>query len=139
MSPRPIKFIPPNQSHQLTELAERAKVGLSRFAGLEVDYNAIGLQMLDEWIERHLKQFPEPSKEIVMVWSAFLGETFRRRFNGAWGVQNTGRKPRLGIVCPKEDGLIFTDVMGQMQRRIKAGMNESIAFYYIIQGIEIRS
>ena len=141
MPQQPIKFIPPNQSHQLTELAERARISLGRFAGLDVEYNAVGLQMLDEWIDRHLRQFPKPSKEIVMVWSAFLGETFRRRFNGAWGVQETGSKPQLGVVCPKDDdtGLIFTDVMDQMQRRIKDGMNESLAFYYTIKGVEIKS
>jgi len=68
MAQHPINFIPPQQSRQLTELAERARVSLTRFAGIEVEYNAIGLQLLDEWIDRHLKQFPEPSKEIVMVW-----------------------------------------------------------------------
>lgn len=141
MSQSPIKFIPPNQSNQLTELAERARVSLSRFAGLEVEYNAIGLQMLDEWIDRHLRQFPEPSPEIVMVWGAFLGETFRRRFNGAWGVQSAGRKPQLGVICPRDedDGIVFTDVMDQMQRRIKTGMNESLAFYYTLKGVEIKS
>jgi len=141
MPQKPIKFIPPNQSHQLTELAENARVSLNRFAGTDVEYNAVGLQMLDEWIDRHLRQFPEPSKEMVVVWGAFLGETFRRKFNGAWGVQNAGRKQQLGVVCPRENeqGLLFTDVMEQMQRRVKQGMNESLAFYYIIKGVEIKS
>jgi len=140
MAQHPINFIPPQQSRQLTELAERARVSLTRFAGIEVEYNAIGLQLLDEWIDRHLKQFPEPSKEIVMVWGAFLGETFRRRFHGEWGINTAGRKAHLGVICPKDDeGVIFTDVMHQMQRRIKNGMNESLAFYYTIKGVEIKS
>ena len=44
------------------------------------------------------------------------------------------------MICPKDDeGVIFTDVMHQMQRRIKNGMNESLAFYYTIKGVEIKS
>ncbi len=140
MAQRPIKFIPPQQSRQLTELAERARVSLGRFAGVDVEYNAVGLQLLDEWIDRHLKQFPEPSKEIVMVWGAFLGETFRRRFRGEWGISSSGTKPQLGVICPRDDkGLVFADTMQQMQRRIKEGMNESLAFYYTIKGVEIKS
>ena len=140
MAQSPLQFIPPQQSRQLIELAERARLGLGRFANTDVEYNAVGLQMLDEWIDRYLKQFPRPSKEIVMAWGTFLGETFRRRFGGEWGLNNVGNKPRLGIVAPKgETGLLFIDVMNQMQRRIKEGMNESLAFYYTIKGVEIRS
>lgn len=140
MAQSPLQFIPPQQSRQLIELAERARLGLSRFTETDVEYNAIGLQLLDEWIDRHLRQFPRPSKEIVTAWGTFLGETFRRRFGGEWGLNNAGSKPRLGIVCTKgETGLIFVDVMDQMQRRIKEGINESLAFYYTLKSIEIVS
>ncbi len=140
MAKHPFQFIPPRQARQLTELAERARLSLSRFAGVDVEYNAVGLQLLDEWIDRHLRQFPKPSKEIVTVWGAFLGETFRRRFNGEWAVNTSGGKPKLGVLCPKQDrGLVFVDVMDQMQRRIREGMSESLAFYYTIKGVEIKS
>jgi hypothetical protein len=140
MAKRSIQFIPPQRSIQLTELAERARVSLGRYAGIEVDYNAIGLQTLDEWIQRHIQQFPNPSREIRTVWGAFLGETFRRRFNGQWGIDNGGPHPQLGIVCPTTDeGLAFVDVMDQISRRIKNGMNESLAFYYTIKGVEINA
>jgi hypothetical protein len=139
MTQSPLQFIPPPQSRQLIELAERARLGLSRFADTDVEYDAIGLQLLDEWIDRHLKQFPRPSKEIVMAWGTFLGETFRRRFGGEWGLNNAGNRPRLGIVAAKgETGQLFIDIMDQMQRRIKDGMNESLAFYYTIKGVELR-
>ncbi|MBN1249713.1 MAG: hypothetical protein JXC32_18770, partial [Anaerolineae bacterium] len=72
-----IQFVPPQRSRQLTDLADRGKVSLSRYAGTDVEYNAIGLQLLDEWIDRHLQQFPSPSSEIRIVWGAFLGEAFR--------------------------------------------------------------
>ncbi len=138
MAKRSMQFIPPPRSQQLTDLAERAKVGLSRYSGIEVDYNAVGLQTLDEWIERHIRQFSEPSQEIRTVWGAFLGETIRRRFNGQWGIENSGKRLRLGIICSRDgEGLMFIDVMDQVSRRIKGGMNESLAFYYAIKGVEV--
>lgn len=139
MTKRPIQFMSPKQTRQLTELAERARLSLKRFAGVDVEYNAVGLQMLDEWIDRHLKQFPQPSQELNMIWGAFLGETFRRRFNGEWAINTAGRNPRLGIICPREEeGLLFIDVMDQVQRRLKEGMSESLAFYYTIKGVELK-
>lgn len=140
MTKQSVRFIPPQQSRQLTDFAERARLSLERFARAEVDFNAIGLQMLDEWIERHLKQFPNPSQEITMVWGAFLGETFRRRFNGQWAVSQTGNKAFLGVLCPKSDSnLIYVDVVNQMDRRLKNGMSQSLAYYYAIKGVDIKS
>jgi hypothetical protein len=142
MAKRSIQFLPPQRSGQLAQLADRARVYLGRYAGIDVDYNAIGLQTLDEWIERHLQQFPNPSAEICTIWSAFLGETFRRRFDGQWGIEQSGRRPSLGIVCPTNranSDLLFIDVMDQVNRRIKHGMSESLAFYYTIKGVEIKS
>jgi len=140
MAKRSIQFIPPQKSVQLTHLADRARLSLAQYAGIEVDYNAVGLQTLDEWIERHVQQFPKPSQEIRMVWGAFLGETFRRRFSGQWGIDASSRHPRLGIVCPRDgQGPIFVGVIDQISRRISRGMNESLAFYYTIKGVEINS
>lgn len=140
MPKRTVQFIPPQRSQQLTELADRGRVSLSRYAGITVDYNAVGLQTLDEWIERHIHQFPRPSTEIRTVWGAFLGETFRRRHGGQWGIDNAGNRPRLGIVCPRGDqDLMFVDVMDQVARRITGGMNESLAFYYTIKGVQIKA
>jgi hypothetical protein len=124
----------------MTELAERARVSLSRYAGINVEYNAVGLQTLDEWIERHLSQFPEPSYEIRSVWAAFLGETFRRRYQGQWGTAAASQRPRLGIICFREDGsFVFVDILNLINRRLEAGMNESLAFYYTIKGVEIKA
>ena len=140
MTKRSIQFLPPQRSRELTELADRAKVSLSRYAGIDVDYNAIGLQTLDEWIERHLQQFPDPSAEIQIVWGAFLGEAFRHRHQGQWGIDSTGRRGRLGIICAREgQAPLFVDVMDQIVRRIRDGMDESVAFYYTIRGVEITS
>ena len=140
MTESPLQVIPAQQARQLFELAERARLSLSQYADSDVEYNAVGLQLLDEWIDRHLKQFPRPSKEIIMAWGTFLGETFRKRFHGEWGLNRAGGKMRLGIVCAKEEpGLFFVDVMDQMQRRIREGMGESLAFYYTVKSIEIRT
>ncbi len=140
MTKQLVRFIPPQKSRQLTGFAEHARLSLERFALAEVDFNAIGLQMLDEWIDRHLIQFPNPSKEITMIWGAFLGETFRRRFNGQWAVSHSGKKAYLGVLCPKSDsGLIYVDVVKQLDRRLKNGMSQSLAYYYTIKGIDIKS
>ena len=140
MTQNPLQVIPTQQARQLSDLAERARSGLSRFSGNDVEYNAVGLQLLDEWIDRHLRQFPQPSKEILMAWGTFLGETFRSRFHGEWALNRAGGKTRLGIACAREEpGLFFVDVMDQMQRRIRDGMVESLAFYYTVKSIEIRT
>ncbi|MCJ7550719.1 MAG: hypothetical protein MUQ30_13680 [Anaerolineae bacterium] len=140
MAKRSVRFIPPQKSVQLAQLADRARLSLAEYAGIDVDYNAVGLQTLDEWIERHVQQAPKPSPEIRMVWGAFLGETFRRRFNGQWGIDASSRYPRLGIVCPRDgQGPIFVGVIDQISLRISRGMNESLAFFYTIKGVEIRS
>ncbi|MBN1260948.1 MAG: hypothetical protein JXB35_09735 [Anaerolineae bacterium] len=134
-----ISFLPPMQARQLTELAERARISLGRFASVDVSYDVNGLQLLDEWVDRHLRQFPSPSKDILTIWGAFLGEVFRRRFHGEWAIDQGKRQPRLGVICPKETrGLIFVDVMEQIQRRTHAGMAESLSWYYSMKAIEIK-
>jgi hypothetical protein len=140
MTKRSVHLISSQKSQQLVELAQQARASLSRYAGVNVDYNAVGLQMLDEWIERHMRQFPTPSSSMRTVWGAFLGETFRRRYHGQWGIEDARRRPRLGVICPREaEDPIFVDVMDQVSRRVRNGMSESLAFYYTIKGVEIRS
>jgi hypothetical protein len=136
---RSIQFLPAKQSDQLNELAERARLNLSRVAEAEVGYTAIGLQLLDEWIDRHTRQFPTPTKGMVTAWGAFLGQVFRERFSCEWAVDKAVSPPRLGLVCPREEsGLLFVDIMGQVNRRMREGMSESLAFYYTLKGVEIK-
>lgn len=140
MAKRSIEFIPPQRSQQLTELANRAKLSLSRYAGVDVGYNAIGLQTLDEWIERYLQQFPLPSDKMRMIWCAFLGEAFRQRYQGQWGIDRSGSRTQLGVICPRTDeDPLFIDVYDQIGRRLRDGMSQSLAFYYTMKGIEIKS
>ncbi|MGC9358017.1 MAG: hypothetical protein ACP5GX_09125 [Anaerolineae bacterium] len=140
MVKRSVKFLPPAQTQQMRKLAKRAQLSLSRFAGMEVQYNAVGLQLLDEWIERHVRQFPNPSQDVMTLWGAFLGEVFRERFNGEWAVDQSTQKPRLGVLCPcKDSGLIFIEIMEQIRRRINEGMSESLTYYYTLKGIELKS
>ncbi len=139
MAQRSTQFLPQSQVKQMAELAERARLSLARFAGVEVEFNIGGLQLLDEWIERHVRQFPQPSSNIMTLWGAFLGETFRRRFYGEWVVDTSKRKPQLGIFCPKkEHGLLFIGIMEQIQRRVRQGITESLTLYYTEKGIEIK-
>lgn len=139
MDKQPVQLLSSPQVKQLTELAERARLGLSRFSGVPIEYNVNGLQLLDEWIDRHLRQFPQPSPQITTVWGAFLGAVFCKRFHGEWGVETAQRKAKLGILCPKGgDSAVFVDVMDQIERRIKGGMEESLAYYYTVKGVEIK-
>lgn len=141
MAKRSVHFLPEPQTEQMGDLSERARQSLARFARVEVTYNAIGLQLLDEWIDRHVRQFPSPNKRVMTIWGAFLGEVFRRRFNGDWAVEQERGSTRLGILCPQDsgDGLIFVPVMEQIHQRVKEGMRASLALYYTNKGIEIKS
>ncbi len=141
MPKRSVHFLPKTQVEQMEALAARAHKSLARFANVEVEYDAIGLQLLDEWIDRHVRQFPSPNKRIMTIWGAFLGEVFRRRFNGDWAIEKHRQKTRLGILCPKDnsEGLLFVPVMEQVHERIKEGMQASLSFYYTTRGIEIKS
>lgn len=134
-----IQLLPATKARQMKELAERAQLSLARFAETDVAYNAIGIQLLDEWIDRHLRQFPNPSPSVLTVWAAFLGEAFRQRFHGEWAIDNATGKPRLGILTPKSHhDFIFIDIMDQVERRVKVGIAESLSFYYATKGIEIK-
>jgi hypothetical protein len=140
MAKRAIEFISPQRSQQLTDLADRAKLSLTRFAGMDIGYDAVGLQTLDEWIESHLHQFPQPSQKMQTIWSAFLGEAFRRRYQGQWGIDRSRDRARLGVICPRSgDDPLFVDVCDQVVRRVRDGISESLAFYYTMKGIEIKS
>ncbi len=134
---RSTQFISPQKSRQLSDLADRAKISLSRYAGIDVEYNAIGLQLLDEWIERHSNR-SESHRARSGSSGCFPREAFRRRYQGQWGTDRTGPNERLGIICPRNDQApVFIDVMDQIAHRIREGMEESLAFYYTIKGIEI--
>ncbi len=130
----PLQLLSPDRARQLVELAEQARQHLERFAGQPVRYDAAALQLLDEWIERT----PSPTKPLRILWVAFVGEVFRRRYNGAWAIhQSDGRE--LTIVCPTERGTLHpVDVAAQVSRRIANGIAESLALYYVRQSILLR-
>ncbi len=132
-----VKFLTPDQARYLVEVAEETRTGLSRFVGHEVACDSIALPLLDEWIERHLRQFPHPSQEMRLLWVSFLGEVFRRRYEGTWILQERGRN--LAVLCFKEGGSLYTvDISGQVGRRIAQGMSASLAWFYTITSIELR-
>jgi hypothetical protein len=140
MVPETTKLLTPKQARYMTEVAERARAALSRFAGYEVGYDATGLQFLDEWVDRHLRQNPHPSQETYLLWVSFLGEVFRRRHEGEWVMQEGGEKGELAVVCPKEDGSLYTvDVSGQVSRRIVQGIAASLSLFYLTTAIEFRA
>ncbi|MFN2269363.1 MAG: hypothetical protein ACK2US_00910 [Anaerolineae bacterium] len=135
------KFLAPEQIRYLAEMAEQARAALSQFAGYEVFYDSVALQLLDEWIDRHLRQFPEPSQRIRLLWVSFLGEMFRRHQGGEWALRGQGSKEGgLVVLCPTESSGVYTaDVSGQIGRRIIGGMSASLAYYFAITSIEVKA
>lgn len=131
-----VKFLSPEKIRSLAEMAEKARDALSRFAGYDVSCDATGLQLLDEWIDRHLRQFPNPSQGMRLLWVAFLGEMFRRRHGGEWAIQNGD----LTVLCPTEGhGVHVVDVSGQVGRRVATGMAASLVYFYAMTSIELRA
>ncbi|MBN1177913.1 MAG: hypothetical protein JXD18_01795 [Anaerolineae bacterium] len=133
-----VTFLSAEQARYLAEMAERARIKLSHFAGYETFYDATALQLLDEWIERVTERTPRPSQDLQVLWMAFLGETFRRRFEGEW-VVHEGNGQNLSVMCPAVDGgLQVVEVSRQVQRRIVQGFSESMAFFYLREGVLLK-
>ncbi len=133
-----VEFLSPDRARYLVEIAERARVELGRWAGQSVDYDATGLQLLDEWIERAVRSTPNPPPSMQVLWIAFLGEVFRRRYQGEWVIrQDDGQS--LGVLCPMEaGGLHFVEVAQQVRRRVRDGFAESLALFYVREGALLR-
>jgi hypothetical protein len=121
-------------------MAEQAKASLSRFSGYQVSYDSTALQLLDEWIDRHMRQFPNPSQKMRLLWASFLGEIFRRRHDGEWFLQQTQSGMRaLIILCPVRGEAHPVAVSRQINRRIAQGMTESLVLFYMQKSIELKS
>lgn len=135
-----MKLLPPGQIRQLVEMAEQARVALGSYAGYDVAYDSTALQLLDEWIDRHLRQFPQPSQKMRLLWASFLGEVFRRRHEGEWVIQERDGSEGLVVLCPTESGGRHTvDVVGQVNRRVAQGMAASLVLFYTLTSIELKT
>jgi hypothetical protein len=138
MMEQSVRFLTPEQIRSLAEMAEQARAALSRFVGYEAAYDPTALQLLDEWIDRHLRQFPNPSQGTRLLWVSFLGEMFRRRHGGEWAIQGSDKREILTVLCPAKGGGVHTvDVSGDVGRRIAQGMSASLAYVYTITSIEL--
>ena len=132
-----VRFLTPDKARYLVEVAEEGRVSLGRFVGYKVAYDPIALQLLDEWIDHHLRQFSQPSEEMRLLWVAFLGEMFRRRHGGEWISQE--HSGGLAVLCPAEGGGLHTvDVSGQVGRRIAHGISASLAWFYATTSVELK-
>jgi len=133
-----VQFLSPEQARSLVEMAERARDELSRFAGYAVAYDATALQLLDEWVERVVQRTPQPQPALTVLWTAFLGEVFRRRYGGEWVVhEENGRA--LAVLCPAgRGGLHLVQVAEQVRRRIANGFADSLALFYAQESVLLR-
>jgi hypothetical protein len=132
-----VRFLTPERVRYMVEVAEETRTRLSRFAGYKVTYDFTALQILDEWIDRHLRRFPHPSQATRLLWVSFLGEMFRRRHEGEWVLRE--RDGGLAVLCPAEGGAPYmVDVSGQVGRRIARGMSASLAWFYTVTSVELK-
>ncbi len=124
-----VDFLSAEQARQLVEVAERARDEIARFAEQNVEYNAPALQLLDEWIDRT----PNPGASLRVLWTAFLGEMFRRRHGGEWiTYEDDGKK--LAVLCPTDTGGVTrVEVAAQVTQRINNGMVDSLALFYLME------
>ena len=135
-----VKTLAPEQIRHLVEMAEQTRAAMSRFAGYEVSYDATALQLLDEWIDRHVQQFSEPSQRMRLLWTSFLGEMFRRHHGGEWAFLGRRKQGELIVLCPKEfSGVHEVDVSGQVERRIAEGISASLTYSYSMTCIKLKA
>jgi hypothetical protein len=135
-----VKTLAPEQIRNLVEMAEQTRAAMGRFAGYEVSYDATALQLLDEWIDRHIRQFSEPSQRMRLLWTSFVGEMFRRHHGGEWALLGQGKQGELVVLCPTEfSGVHAVDVSGQVGRRIAEGISASLTYSYSMTCIELRA
>ena len=135
-----MKLLPPGQIRQLVEMAEQARTALGKYAGYNVAYDSTALQLLDEWIEHHLRQFPQPSQKMRLLWASFLGEVFRRRHEGEWVIQERDGNEGLIVLCPSAgEAQRPVDVVGQVNRRVAQGMAASLVLFYTLASIELKA
>lgn len=135
-----MEFLTLEQIRQMVEMAEQAREALGNYVGYEVAYDSTALQLLDEWIDRHVRQFSQPSQKMRLLWASFLGEVFRRRHWGEWVIQEYEGGERLAVLCPREDGgRYMVDVSGQVNRRIAQGISASLTYFYAVTSIELRT
>jgi len=138
MAHRGMEFLSPERARYLVETAERARVELGRWAGREVGYDATALQLLDEWVERVVQRTPRPPMSVRVLWIAFLGEVFRRRYQGEWIIRREDGQS-LAVLCPTErGGLHAVEVAEQVRRRIANGFAESLALFYVRESALLR-
>jgi hypothetical protein len=138
MPDKDVQFLSAEQARYLVEMAEQARTRLSEFAGYDVGYDSTALQLLDEWIERVSERAPKPPHELRVLWIAFLGEAFRRRFEGEW-VAHAEKKGSLAVLCPATDGGLQTvDVAKQVRQRIEQGFSNSLALFYVQESIQLK-
>jgi len=134
------EFLAPERVQYFAELAEQARAALSRFVGYHVGYDNTALQLLDEWIDRHLRQFPAPSASMRLLWTSFLGEVFRRHYDSEWAIRRRGKSGEMVVVCRTETGeMVTVEVSAQINRRIAEGMSASLVYFYTMTSIELKA
>jgi hypothetical protein len=141
MTVQSVRFLTPQQVRDLERIAEQVRIVLSQLTEDAVGYDVTALQLLDEWIERYLRQQPEPTYRVRLAWASLLGQILCTRHHGRWIIQKeTDRCDTLAVTCPTVDGAFHTiDVVEAVDRRIDTGIAASLTVLYTTVGILLRS
>lgn len=135
-----VDFLTKQQVQQLADMAEQAREALGRFAGYPVAYDQTALQLLDEWIDRHMRQFPRPTQTMRLLWISFLGEVFRRHHGGEWVFRGQGKEGGVAVLCPTSDGAgHVANVSGYVGRRLDEGIAASLVYAFAMTSIELKA
>lgn len=130
-----VTFLSQQQAWDIVTLAEQARQALGRFSSQDVTFSVGTVQLLDEWIDNYVEEATDPPLHIRLLWTAFLGEMFRRRHDGWWAL----RDGKLVVVCPTDSGdRRVVAVREQVDRRIASGMSESLTYFYNMIRIELK-
>jgi hypothetical protein len=141
MTIQSVRFLTSEQVGDLERIAEQVRVALSHLAEEAVGYDVTALQLLDEWIERYVRQQPEPTYRVRLAWASFLGQILCTRHQGRWVIQKEiNRSDTLAVTCPAADGTFRTvDVVEEVDRRIGEGIAASLTVLYTTVGILLRA
>ena len=123
----------PTHEEVLGELKRLAQIHVDtskRIAGLDFDYSAASMNLLDPMIESSWGANPPTQLDaIVQIFGAYLGEVLVRTLDGRWA-EKDGRWV-VEISLPNGD-TAQANVFYKVQKRFENGMEDSLGYYYAV-------
>ena len=111
----------------LPKLAEaHRKMSKSNF-GVELDYSAESLALLDKIIDEHFPKKQAPAMDTTLLtFGAYVGETIRRLLGGEWEETDNHE-----LALNKVGGIAQLFPMNKTRKRFENGIEDSLADFYV--------